>query len=65
MRTLTLLAALCALVGCEDNYRRNFNHCMYYAAKGNSGGAMPPETIDACRRAAEPLRMPKEGKSHD
>ena len=65
MRTLTLLAALCALVGCEDNYRRNFEHCLYYAAKGTSGGAMPPETIEACRRAAESFQRQQEGKSHD
>ena len=64
MRKLMLLAALCAIVGCESddfNYRANFNHCMYYA-KGKSGGVVPPETIEACRRAAEPFQRQQEGK---
>lgn len=64
MQKIMLLAALCAIVGCESDYRSNFNYCMYYA-KGNSGGAVPPETIEACRRAAEPFQRQQEGKSHD
>ena len=59
MRKLMIFAALCALVGCEADQRANFNHCMYYA-RGTSGGVVPPETIDACRRAAEPFQKRKE-----